>query len=70
MGVVRPELELGFRFRPYESYSPGQKPADREQQLMLHPDIAPVEGRFYKYLRLLWNKLLRAAGRSVRARRR
>lgn len=68
MGVVRPQLPLSYRFQPYESYSPGQKPADRQQQLQLHPDIAPVEGQHYKFLRLLWNKLVRAVGRRGRAR--
>jgi hypothetical protein len=55
MGVLRPELNSPYRLQPFESYSPRQKPFERELELQgLHPSIARPLGRFYKFLRLLW----------------
>jgi hypothetical protein len=60
LGVVRPELDLGYRFKPYEIYSPGQASEPRETLLqLLHPAMGEAEGRYYKFLLVLWNKIIR-----------
>ncbi len=71
LGVVRPELDLGYRFKPYESYSPGQPSEPRETLLqLLHPEMGEPEGRFYKFLLALRIKVLRRiAARGNGARR-
>jgi hypothetical protein len=50
VAVVRPELSAEPTFKPYEIYSPGQKPAVRELQLNGIPGFIQLEGHSYKYL--------------------
>jgi len=74
LGVVRPGLDLGYRFKPYESYSPRQAWEARESLLQLiHPAMGEPEGQFYKFLIALWTRLLRklaARGKGARGRSR
>lgn len=64
-GVVRPELDLGFRFKPYESYSPGQTREPREMLLqLLHADVGEPEGNFVKFLLALWMTVRKLAAQG------
>ncbi len=58
LAVVRPELDLGYRYWPYESLSPGQTKEERQDQMPSFPGLRDIEARRYKLL----IKLLRSLG--------
>jgi hypothetical protein len=60
VGVLRPEARAGYRFDPYEVYSPGQKPEARENQLKDLPWInLPLRGDHYKLFRAAWVAMMK-----------
>jgi hypothetical protein len=61
MAVSRPTLDAENPiYQPIESFSPGQRPADRATQLKLDPSIRDMIGRPYKkLLQALWTKIRR-----------
>ncbi len=59
VGVLRPEFRTDFTYDPYESYSPGQKPRERQRQLEGLPGLGPVRGQQYKMLKYLLSLLLK-----------
>ncbi|HEX3915793.1 MAG TPA: hypothetical protein VHW60_00530 [Caulobacteraceae bacterium] len=61
LAVYDAGLGLPPRFGPMESYSPGQDPDARAEDLR-HPSLEGVRGRFYNMLRKLWMRWLRKAG--------
>lgn len=48
--VVRPPLNLPYRYYPWETLSPRQTLPRRQAQMPLDPSVAPVDGRSYKRL--------------------
>jgi hypothetical protein len=51
LAVVRPGIDVGYRFSPYESVSPGQVPEDRVEQLKGFRGLnILVWNRYYKKL--------------------
>jgi hypothetical protein len=58
VGVLRPSARA-FRYDPYEVYSPGQKPEDREEQLKDLPWLLPLRGHHYKLFRAAWVAMMK-----------
>jgi hypothetical protein len=48
--VARPELDLGYRFEPYEIFSPRQNRQDRQAQFAPFPGVRQLDGRTYKFV--------------------
>ncbi|QUD87781.1 hypothetical protein [Phenylobacterium montanum] len=39
LAIVRPQLDVGYNFRPYETWSPRQKPEERQEEM---PDVPGI----------------------------
>ncbi|HEY2708498.1 MAG TPA: hypothetical protein VGI95_10630 [Caulobacteraceae bacterium] len=61
MGVVWPELDVGYALRPYEIVSPGQTPEQQRARFRHLPGIGPGDAR--RYEKLL--KVLRSLGLQI-----
>ena len=44
-GVVRPEIDAPTRYNPFEVFSPGQKPAEREDKMPKDPRVGKLDWR-------------------------
>ena len=65
LAVVRPQLDVGYSFRPYESWSPGQNPQARQLKMPNVPGIRELNDLNYKVALAEFNRM-RALAKALR----